>query len=49
MVFRNPYVKGDDTEPLVDKLAKSRRFADDVINEVNPSAGVVLPCNYAPR
>ncbi|MEE3062866.1 MAG: TIGR03619 family F420-dependent LLM class oxidoreductase [Actinomycetota bacterium] len=34
--FRNPYLKGDDTQPLADKLAKLERFAEDVICKVNP-------------
>jgi probable F420-dependent oxidoreductase len=32
--FRWPYQTGPDTEPLADKLAKLRRFADDVIAKV---------------
>jgi probable F420-dependent oxidoreductase len=32
--FRWPYQTGPDTEPLADKLAKLRRFADDVIGKV---------------
>ena len=32
--FRWPYATGPDTEPLADKLAKLRRFADDVIAKV---------------
>ena len=31
--FRWPYQTGPDTEPLADKLAKLRRFADDVIGK----------------
>jgi hypothetical protein len=34
--FRNPYVKGDDTQPLADKLVRLERFAEDVISKVNP-------------
>jgi alkanesulfonate monooxygenase SsuD/methylene tetrahydromethanopterin reductase-like flavin-dependent oxidoreductase (luciferase family) len=34
--FRNPYVKGDDTQPLADKLIRLERFAEDVISKVNP-------------
>ena len=34
--FRNPYVKGEDAQPLMDKLARLERFADDVISKVNP-------------
>jgi hypothetical protein len=33
--FRNPYIKGDDTQPLADKLARLERFAEDVISRVN--------------
>jgi hypothetical protein len=33
--FRNPYIKGNDTQPLADKLARLQRFADDVISKVN--------------
>ena len=33
--FRWPYQVGPDTEPLADKLAKLRAFADDVITKVN--------------
>jgi len=36
MGFRNPYIKGSDTQPLADKLSKLQRFADDVIGKVNP-------------
>ena len=32
--FRWPYQAGPDTEPLADKLAKLRRYADDVIAKV---------------
>jgi hypothetical protein len=32
--FRWPYATGPDVEPLADKLAKLRRFADDVIAKV---------------
>jgi len=32
--FRWPYQVGPDTEPLADKLAKLRRYADDVIAKV---------------
>ncbi|RDH79704.1 TIGR03619 family F420-dependent LLM class oxidoreductase [Mycolicibacterium moriokaense] len=34
--FRHPYVKGKDTQPLAEKLARLERFADDVIARVNP-------------
>lgn len=34
--FRNPYIKGDDPQPLEDKLAKLERFAENVITKVNP-------------
>lgn len=34
--FRNPYVKGRDTEPLEKKIAKLERFAESVIAKVNP-------------
>lgn len=34
--FRNPYIKGVDTQPLADKLARLERFADEVISKVNP-------------
>jgi hypothetical protein len=34
--FRNPYIKGDDTQPLADKVARLERFAADVISKVNP-------------
>lgn len=34
--FRNPYIHGDDPQPLADKLAKLERFAEDVISKVNP-------------
>jgi probable F420-dependent oxidoreductase len=34
--FRNPYIKGDDPQPLADKLARLERFARDVISKVNP-------------
>jgi probable F420-dependent oxidoreductase len=33
--FRNPYVKGDDMQPLPDKVARLERFAEDVIAKVN--------------
>lgn len=33
--FRNPYLNGDDPQPLSDKLAKLRRFGDEVISKVN--------------
>jgi alkanesulfonate monooxygenase SsuD/methylene tetrahydromethanopterin reductase-like flavin-dependent oxidoreductase (luciferase family) len=33
--FRWPYQVGPDTEPLVDKLDKLRKFADTVITKVN--------------
>ncbi|OBF68814.1 LLM class F420-dependent oxidoreductase [Mycobacterium sp. 852002-51971_SCH5477799-a] len=33
--FRNPYITGDDTQPLADKLAKLERFAEKVISKVN--------------
>jgi hypothetical protein len=32
--FRWPYQAGPDTEPLAGKLAKLRRYADDVIARV---------------
>ncbi len=34
--FRNPYRRGDDTQPLEEKLARIERFAEDVISKVNP-------------
>lgn len=34
--FRNPYRKGDDTQPLTEKLARIERFAEEVISKVNP-------------
>lgn len=34
--FRNPYIIGQDPQPLEDKLARLRRFADEVISKVNP-------------
>ncbi|UXA08329.1 TIGR03619 family F420-dependent LLM class oxidoreductase [Mycobacterium sp. SMC-2] len=34
--IRNPYIKGDDPQPLADKLAKLERFADNIISKVNP-------------
>jgi alkanesulfonate monooxygenase SsuD/methylene tetrahydromethanopterin reductase-like flavin-dependent oxidoreductase (luciferase family) len=34
--FRNPYIKGTDMQPLTDKIARLERFAEDVINKVNP-------------
>lgn len=33
--FRQPYVKGPDTEPLAKKVAKLERFAESVIAKVN--------------
>jgi hypothetical protein len=33
--FRNPYIKGDDMQPLADKVARLERFAEDVIGKVN--------------
>jgi len=33
--FRNPYIIGDDLQPLSDKLAKLERFGDEVISKVN--------------
>lgn len=33
--FRNPYIVGQDPQPLQDKLARLRRFADEVISKVN--------------
>ena len=33
--FRWPYTVGPDTEPLAEKLAKLRRYADDVIAKVH--------------
>lgn len=32
--FRNPYIRGEDRQPLEDKLARLRRFADEVISKV---------------
>ncbi|WP_328361375.1 TIGR03619 family F420-dependent LLM class oxidoreductase [Mycobacterium sp. NBC_00419] len=32
--FRNPYITGEDRQPLEDKLARLRRFADEVISKV---------------
>ena len=34
--FRNPYINGEDAQPLQDKLARLRRYAEDVIGKVNP-------------
>jgi probable F420-dependent oxidoreductase len=34
--FRWPYQTGPDTEPLAEKIAKLRRFADQVISKTNP-------------
>lgn len=34
--FRNPYIKGPDTQALVDKVSRLERFADEVISKVNP-------------
>lgn len=34
--FRNPYVNGDDAQPMTDKLARLERFAEEVISKVNP-------------
>lgn len=34
--FRNPYIRGEDRQPLDDKLARLRRFADEVISKVHP-------------
>jgi alkanesulfonate monooxygenase SsuD/methylene tetrahydromethanopterin reductase-like flavin-dependent oxidoreductase (luciferase family) len=36
VAFRNPYVKGEDTQALGEKIARLQRFADDVIAKVNP-------------
>jgi hypothetical protein len=33
--FRNPYIKGEDRQPLTEKVAKLERFAEDVISKVN--------------
>jgi hypothetical protein len=33
--FRNPYIKGVDTQPLADKVPRLERFAEDVISKVN--------------
>ena len=35
--FRNPYIQGEDPQPLHDKVAKLERFAEKVISKVNPS------------
>ncbi|ACY96833.1 Luciferase-like monooxygenase [Thermomonospora curvata DSM 43183] len=34
--FRNPYVKGPDTQPLAKKIEHLERFAESVIAKVNP-------------
>jgi probable F420-dependent oxidoreductase len=34
--FRNPYIKGEDTQALADKMTRLERFAEDVIARVNP-------------
>lgn len=34
--FRNPYIVGDDTQPLTDKLRRLEQFAENVISKVNP-------------
>jgi probable F420-dependent oxidoreductase len=34
--FRNPYIMGEDTQPLADKIAALERFAEDVISKVRP-------------
>ncbi|AGZ50281.1 TIGR03619 family F420-dependent LLM class oxidoreductase [Mycobacterium kansasii] len=34
--FRNPYTKGEDPQPLADKVAKLERFAETVITKVSP-------------
>jgi probable F420-dependent oxidoreductase len=34
--FRLPYIKGQDPEPLADKIAHLERYAEDVIAKVNP-------------
>ena len=33
--FRNPYIKGEDQQPLTDKVERLERFAEDVIEKVN--------------
>ena len=33
--FRNPYIRGEDQQPLTEKVAKLERFAEDVISKVN--------------
>jgi probable F420-dependent oxidoreductase len=33
--IRNPYIKGEDPQPLEDKLAKLERYAETVISKVN--------------
>jgi len=34
--FRNPYIIGDDPQPLADKLGRLERFAENVISKVKP-------------
>jgi len=34
--FRLPYILGPDTEPLADKIAHLERYAERIINKVNP-------------
>ncbi|MEB4211745.1 TIGR03619 family F420-dependent LLM class oxidoreductase [Mycobacterium sp. 94-17] len=34
--FRNPYTKGEDPQPLEDKIAKLERFAENVISKIDP-------------
>ncbi|KUI29297.1 TIGR03619 family F420-dependent LLM class oxidoreductase [Mycobacterium sp. GA-2829] len=34
--FRNPYIEGEDTQPIEGKIARLERFADEVISKVNP-------------
>jgi hypothetical protein len=33
--FRNPYIKGPDTQPLADKVAALEKFAEKIIAKVN--------------
>ena len=33
--FRNPYITREDPQPLEDKIARLRRFADEVIGKVD--------------
>ncbi|WP_167097442.1 TIGR03619 family F420-dependent LLM class oxidoreductase [Mycobacterium sp. DL592] len=33
--FRNPYIRGEDRQPLEDKLVRLRRFADEVLSKVH--------------